>query len=143
MVGDRTCCLWVFCIYRRDWILFPDRRGDTALSHLAHNFFHLARELLERERFREEVNGFAGLKLFTQPVFGTYEDRSHGLPATLQSETQVAQARMVVGTATQRPVIFTLGLLDRQVVDRCVPMRHEACFVELPVLVAVAAEPVS
>ena len=48
---------------------------------------------------------------------------------------------MIVRAAAERPVVFAVGFLDRQVVDACMPMRHEARFVELPVLVAIAAKP--
>src|SRR5262245_5304494 len=48
---------------------------------------------------------------------------------------------MTVGTATEGPVIFALALLDRQVVDAGDAPPHQAVFVELPVLVAIAAKP--
>ena len=50
---------------------------------------------------------------------------------------------MIVGTATEEPVIFALAILDRQVVDAGDAPPHQAVVVELPVLVAVAAKPVA
>src|SRR5262245_48538375 len=49
---------------------------------------------------------------------------------------------MIVGAATERPVILALTFLDRQIVDACDPQLHQSVLVELPVLVSVAAEPV-
>src|SRR5262245_53062596 len=57
------------------------------------------------------------------------------------SQAEVAQARMVVGTAAERPVEFPLPLGDGQVVDAGEAAAHQAVGIELPVLVAVAAEP--
>src|SRR5215468_12528075 len=50
---------------------------------------------------------------------------------------------MIVGTAAERPVILAFALLNRQVVDAGDAQPHQAVLVELPVLVAVAAEPVA
>src|SRR5262245_41060491 len=50
---------------------------------------------------------------------------------------------MVVGAAAERPEILALALLERQVVDAGDAPAHEPVLVELPVLVAVAAEPVA
>src|SRR6516165_3372961 len=50
---------------------------------------------------------------------------------------------MIVGTPAERPVIFPLAILDRQVVDAGDAPPHEAVRVELPVLVAIAAKPVA
>lgn len=58
-------------------------------------------------------------------------------------ESEVAQARMIIGPAAEQPAIFALGFLDWQIVDRCVTMRHQTGFVELPVFVAVTAKPVA
>src|SRR6267143_1860208 len=58
-------------------------------------------------------------------------------------EAELAQRRMTVGTAAQRPVVFALALLDRQIVDAGDAQAHQAVLVEFPVLVAVAAEPVA
>src|SRR5690349_4673961 len=50
---------------------------------------------------------------------------------------------MVVGTSPERPVVHTLVGLDRQVIDAGDTCAHQPVFVEFPVLVAVAAEPVT
>src|SRR5882724_7409744 len=49
---------------------------------------------------------------------------------------------MIVGAAAERPVIFALVLLDWKIVDAGDPQPHQSVLVELPVLVAIAAEPV-
>src|SRR5262245_9622803 len=58
------------------------------------------------------------------------------------SEPEIREARMVVRAAAQRPAIPPLALADRQVVDARDAQPHQPLRVELPVLVAVAAEPV-
>src|ERR1700736_3355134 len=50
---------------------------------------------------------------------------------------------MIVGTAAERPVIFALALLDRQIVDAGNPQVHQTALVEFPILIAVAAKPVA
>src|SRR5262245_61925378 len=50
---------------------------------------------------------------------------------------------MIVGPAPERPAELAFGLRDHDVVDAGMPAAHEAEFVELPVLVAVGAEPVA
>src|SRR3954467_13427956 len=50
---------------------------------------------------------------------------------------------MIVGAAPERPVILALAFLDRQVVDAGDAPAHQAAFVELPILVAIAAKPVA
>jgi hypothetical protein len=45
--------------------------------------------------------------------------------------------------AAERPVVFTLALFDRQIVDAGDAQTHQTMLVEFPVLVAVAAEPVA
>ena len=50
---------------------------------------------------------------------------------------------MTVGTATERPEILALALLDREVVNARDAQAHQAVLVELPVLIAVAAEPIA
>src|SRR5690349_7640236 len=62
---------------------------------------------------------------------------SSGLP----SKPQRAQCWMIVRPSSQRPVVLPLALLDREVVDAGDAQPHQAVFVELPVLVAVAAKP--
>ena len=59
------------------------------------------------------------------------------------SKPSALKLRMIVGPAAERPVVFALGLGDRQVVDARDPQAHQAVLVELPVLVAVAAEPLA
>src|SRR5262249_21418485 len=50
---------------------------------------------------------------------------------------------MIVGPASERPAILALALGDRQVVDAGDAQAHQPVGVGLPVLVAVAAEPVA
>src|SRR4029077_16794555 len=50
---------------------------------------------------------------------------------------------MIVGAPAERPVIFPLAFLDRKIVDAGDAQAHQPLLVELPVLVAVAAEPVA
>src|SRR5712671_5827343 len=50
---------------------------------------------------------------------------------------------MLVRAAAERPMVFALARLDRQIVDAGDAQTHQAALVELPVLVAVAAEPVA
>src|SRR5262249_14989390 len=63
------------------------------------------------------------------------------LPPPLQ--TEVAERRMIVGATAERPVIFAFALLDPQIVDAGNAHAHQPLRVKLPVLVAVAAEPVA
>src|SRR5262245_51950906 len=58
-------------------------------------------------------------------------------------KTQIAEGRVIVGTPAEWPVIFTLAILDRQVVDAGNAPPHQAVLAELPVLVAIAAKPVA
>jgi hypothetical protein len=50
---------------------------------------------------------------------------------------------MIVGAAAERPVELAFALLDREIVDAGDAQAHQAVFVEFPILVAVAAEPVA
>src|SRR5258708_3181763 len=50
---------------------------------------------------------------------------------------------MAVGTLAKRPVIHAFVLADRQVVDAGDTQPHQPVVVELPVFVAVSAEPVA
>src|SRR5712671_5008218 len=61
----------------------------------------------------------------------------------LSLKAQAAERRMVVGASTKGPVIFALAIFDRQVVDAGDPPSHQALFVELPILIAIAAKPVA
>src|SRR5918993_5835652 len=56
-------------------------------------------------------------------------------------EPEAAQSRMVVGSAAERPVVLAVGLGDRMFVDAGDAPLHQAAGIELPVLVAVGAEP--
>src|ERR1700730_12269906 len=58
-------------------------------------------------------------------------------------EAEIAQGRVIVGAAAERPVVFALALFDRQIVDAGDAQTHQAMFVEFPVLDAIAAEPVA
>ena len=55
-------------------------------------------------------------------------------------KSQVAEARVVIGAATQRPVKFALTFVDRMFVDAGKAARHETVLVELPVLIARSEE---
>src|SRR6266446_8327860 len=50
---------------------------------------------------------------------------------------------MIIGAAAKRPVVLALALLDRKIVDARDAQTHQALLVELPVLVAIAAKPLS
>src|SRR5258705_2335465 len=50
---------------------------------------------------------------------------------------------MFVGTTPERPMILPPALFNREIVDAGDAPPHEAMLVELPVLVAVGAEPVA
>src|SRR6266699_1648005 len=59
-------------------------------------------------------------------------------------QAEVAQPGMILGPrARGAPPVLALGLEDRQVVDRGDAPAHQTALVELPVLVAVGAEPVT
>src|SRR5213592_3248386 len=60
---------------------------------------------------------------------------------TLQSE--LGEPGVIVGPASQWPAVLPISFRDRQIVDAREAPRHVACSVELPVLVAVGAEPVA
>src|ERR1700731_1362231 len=60
-----------------------------------------------------------------------------------RSQAELAQCRMVVGTAPERPMIFWLTFRDRQIVDAGDAQAHQAVLVEFPVFVAVAAKPMT
>src|ERR1700730_14258530 len=50
---------------------------------------------------------------------------------------------MFVGATAERPVIFSVALLDRKIIDARDSQAHQRMLVEFPVLVAIAAEPVA
>src|SRR4051794_13407290 len=58
------------------------------------------------------------------------------------SQPELAEPRVIVGSAALRPVEEALVLGDAQVVDAGVPAPHQPVLVEFPVLVAVGAVPV-
>jgi hypothetical protein len=59
------------------------------------------------------------------------------------SKSEIAQGQVIVGTATERPMVSALALLDRKIVDAGNAEAHQAVFVELPILVTVAAKPIA
>jgi hypothetical protein len=61
------------------------------------------------------------------------------LPGPL--EAKLTQAGMIVGTTAKRPVVETVLFADRQIVDAREAHAHQPVRVELPVLIAVRAEP--
>src|SRR6201987_6543062 len=50
---------------------------------------------------------------------------------------------MIIGPPPERPVVFPVGLVDRQIVDRSEAPLHHAGSIEFPILVTVRAEPVA
>src|ERR1700755_3211398 len=58
-------------------------------------------------------------------------------------EAQVGKARVIVGPPPERPVVFPVGHVYRQIVDRSEAPLHHASRIELPILVSVRAEPVA
>ncbi len=58
------------------------------------------------------------------------------------SQTEFAQAGVIVGTTAQGPVEQAVGLSNRQIVDTGVTHRHQALRIEFPIFVAVGTEPV-
>ena len=58
-------------------------------------------------------------------------------------EAEIAQRRVIVGASAKRPVVLAVTLIYRRIVDAGDAQAHWAVIVELPILVAVAAEPVA
>ena len=58
-------------------------------------------------------------------------------------KSEIAQGWVIVGTATQRPVILAFTLLDWQVIDAGDAQVHQPMLIELPVLVAIDAEAIA
>src|SRR5215469_18285562 len=58
-------------------------------------------------------------------------------------KSEIAQGWVIVGTATQRPMILALALLDWQIVYAGDPPTHQALLVEFPIFIAIAAEPIA
>jgi hypothetical protein len=50
---------------------------------------------------------------------------------------------VIVGAAAKRPAVLALSLLDREIIDAGDAKPHQAVLIEFPVLVAVAAEPIT
>src|SRR6202140_3913353 len=60
----------------------------------------------------------------------------------LALEAKIAQSRMIIRTAPWCPVILALRLLDWQIVDGSKPQAHQPILIELPILIAIRAEPI-
>jgi hypothetical protein len=54
---------------------------------------------------------------------------------------KIAQSRMIVGTAALRPMEFSLGFLNRQIINARIAALHQAVLVEFPVFIAVRTKP--
>jgi len=76
-------------------------------------------------------------------MIGTVAHSGVGANTSVASKSQFGQSRMIVGAATKRPMKLPVFSLDGLVVDARVAMCHQPLFVECPVLIAVAAEPVA
>src|ERR1700730_1052944 len=59
------------------------------------------------------------------------------------SEAEIAQRCVIVRAAAERPVVFALALLDRNIVDAGDTQARQPVLVKFPVLISVAAEPVA
>jgi len=57
-------------------------------------------------------------------------------------EAKIREAGMIVGSATEGPMIFAFVFANGQVVDAGDPAAHVAIVVKFPVLISVGAEPV-
>src|SRR5216684_4931609 len=68
---------------------------------------------------------------------------STGYANAQSSEPEIAERRVIVRAAAERPVVFAIGFLDRGVIDAGDSQPHQAMLVKFPVFVAVAAEPVA
>jgi hypothetical protein len=62
---------------------------------------------------------------------------TRSVPAA-SSKSEIAQGRVIVGTATKRPVVSPVALRDGNIVDAGDAQAHQAVFVEFPILVATA-----
>src|SRR5215472_17086767 len=58
-------------------------------------------------------------------------------------EAQVGKARVIVRPPPQRPMVFPVGFIDRQIVDGSQTSLHHAGRIEFPVFVSVGTEPVA
>jgi len=50
---------------------------------------------------------------------------------------------MIIGPASQRPMILAFALFDWQIIDAGDAQAHQPVLVELPILVAIAAKPIA
>lgn len=74
----------------------------------------------------------------------TLASMAHAVNSTCcTSQTEVRQSRMVIGSATKRPVELPLRFFDGHVIDTCIATPHEPIGLEFPVLVSIRAEPIS
>ena len=58
-------------------------------------------------------------------------------------KSELAQTWMIVRSTAERPMKFALAFLNRRVIDAGDAQAHQACLIELPVLIAIAAKPVA
>ena len=56
---------------------------------------------------------------------------------------EIAQGGVAGGARAERPAVFALAVCDRKIVDAGDALAHQALFVEFPILVAIAAEPMA
>src|SRR5262244_667305 len=59
------------------------------------------------------------------------------------SQSKLREARMLVGAPTQRPMVFPVTLLHREVIDAGDTPTHESALIEFPVFVSIRAKPVA
>src|SRR5262249_23073584 len=71
-------------------------------------------------------------------------DLAHDLaPPGSVLQAEVGEARILVGSAAERPMVLALAVLDRKIIDGGDAQPHQTVLVKLPVLVAVTTEPVT
>ena len=58
-------------------------------------------------------------------------------------KAQIAERWMLIRTASKLPVILTLRLLNREIIDASEPHPHQPVVVEFPILVAIRPKPIS
>src|SRR6185437_5363081 len=58
-------------------------------------------------------------------------------------QPEIAQARVIIGTAAKRPVILPLALPDREIIYAGDAQAHQALRIEFPILIPIAAKPVA
>ena len=94
----------------------------------------LMRDAAGRQRFRMSVS-------VAMPV--PQQLRHRAVTYRPLSKAELAQSRVIVGAPAERPVILAIALLDGKIVDAGDAQAHQTMLVEFPVLVAVAAEPMT